>query len=85
MPCFINILKIKERGGQCVPVQVDHEDDKQIESLFKKIQTEENGRLDLLVNNAFKGGKAIFDNLSLDFWETEPAKMWDDINNTGLR
>lgn len=40
-----------------MPVQVDHEDDKQVEGLFKRIETDERGRLDVLVNTAFKGGK----------------------------
>ena len=33
---------------------VDHEDDSQISHLFQKIETEQNGRLDILVNNAYK-------------------------------
>jgi hypothetical protein len=33
---------------------VDHQDDSQIRELFKKIETEQNGQLDILVNNAFK-------------------------------
>jgi hypothetical protein len=28
-----------------------------VESLFKQIEKDENGRLDILVNSAFKGGK----------------------------
>ena len=27
----------------------------------------------------------IFENANKRFWETDPVKMWDDINNTGLR
>ena len=38
-----------------MPVQVDHENDKQIEALFKQIETEQKGQLDILVNCAFKG------------------------------
>ncbi len=38
-----------------MPVQVDHENDQQIANLFEKIKTEQNGRLDILVNNAYKG------------------------------
>ncbi len=36
-------------------MQVDHENDSQIFNLFQKIQIEQNGRLDILVNNAYKG------------------------------
>ena len=43
-------MKIRDRGGKCVPCRVDHEDDSQIADLFHKIDTEQNGRLDILVN-----------------------------------
>ena len=29
--------------------------------------------------------KAIFGNTDKTFWETDPVKTWDDINNVGLR
>ena len=80
-----NLIQRRNRGGECIPVQCDHENDKQIESLFKKIEQEQNGQLDILVNTAYKGGKAIFDNSHLKFWETDPVQMWDDCNNVGLR
>ena len=50
-----NQKKIRSRGGKCIPCQVDHENDAQIASLFEQIDTEQNGRLDILVNNAYKG------------------------------
>lgn len=77
--------EINRRGGHCVPIQCDHENDKEVENLFKKIEQDENGQLDILVNSAFKGANAIFDNTELKFWETDPVKTWDDINNVGLR
>lgn len=76
--------EIKERGGKCIFVQVDHEDDKQIADLFKRIDTEQNGRLDILINNAYKGVQTIFESRSQKFWEANP-EMWDEINNVGLR
>ena len=54
------INKIKNRGGICIPVQVDHEDDTQICCLFQKIDIEQNGKLDILVNNAYKGVEVKF-------------------------
>lgn len=81
--------EIKQRGngssGQCIPVQVDHENDREVEGLFKRIEAEQKGQLDILVNCAFKGAGAIFDNPDLKFWESDPVKTWDDINNVGLR
>ena len=38
-----------------MPVRVDHENEKESEALFKRIADEQDGRLDLLVNNAYKG------------------------------
>lgn len=52
---MINLLKIRERGGKCIPVQVDHENDVEICNLFRRIENEQSGRLDILVNNAYKG------------------------------
>lgn len=77
--------EIKSRGGVCVPVQCDHESDKDIEELFKQIQEENKGQLDILVNAAFKGADAIFGDQQKSFWETDPVNTWDDINNVGLR
>lgn len=76
--------EIKQRGGSCVPVICDSTKDNDIEELFERIKSEQNGRLDMLVNNAYAGVQAIFDNMGAKFWETEPS-IWDAINNTGLR
>jgi dehydrogenase/reductase SDR family protein 1 len=43
-----------------VPVQCDHENDKDIFELFERIKREQNGRLDILVNNAYKGVTVVF-------------------------
>ena len=78
--------EIEKRGGTCIPVEVDHENDKQVEALFKKVEQEQNGQLDILVNCAFKGGEMIFENSNLKFWEIKNVeKSWDDINGVGLR
>lgn len=76
--------QVKERGGNCVPVICDSTNDKEIEDLFERIKSEQNGRLDILVNNAYAGVHAIFGNMGKKFWETDPT-IWDSINNTGLR
>ncbi|KAM4605666.1 dehydrogenase/reductase SDR family member 1 [Polymixia lowei] len=76
--------EVKERGGNCVPVVCDSSKDEDIEELFEQIKREQNGRLDILVNNAYAGVQTIFENTGKKFWETDPA-IWDLINNTGLR
>ncbi|XP_059200636.1 dehydrogenase/reductase SDR family member 1-like [Centropristis striata] len=76
--------QVKERGGNCVPVICDSTKDGDIEELFEQIKREQNGRLDILVNNAYAGVQAIFENIGTKFWELDPT-IWDSINNTGLR
>lgn len=70
-------------GGICIPVQVDHSDDEQVRLLFDRIQDEQ-GKLDVLVNNVFSGVQALTDAYGKGFWECEP-NFWDACNNVGLR
>ncbi|EAZ88942.1 SDR family NAD(P)-dependent oxidoreductase [Crocosphaera chwakensis] len=75
---------VNDAGGNCIPVQVDHSDDEQVRLLFERIKTEQNGQLDLLVNNVFSGVKAISNAYGDPFWKHDPS-LWDSINNVGLR
>ncbi|ODH02520.1 short-chain dehydrogenase [Nostoc sp. KVJ20] len=75
---------IEEVGGVCIPAQVDHSDDKQVRLLFDRIQDEQDGQLDLLVNNAYSGVQALRDAYGQPFWDCEPS-LWDASNNVGLR
>ena len=72
---------VDEAGGKGIPVQTDHGDDAQIEALLARI-AEEQGKLDILVNNVYKipnppawGG---------GFWE-HPVSIWDDQVGIGMR
>ncbi|XP_076829332.1 dehydrogenase/reductase SDR family member 1 [Brachyhypopomus gauderio] len=76
--------EVNERGGQCLPVVCDSSKEDDVKELFERVQREQNGRLDILVNNAYSGVQDIFDNMGKKFWEMDPA-IWDSINNTGLR
>lgn len=42
---------VTARGGQGIFVQVDHTDQEQVRSLFERVRQEQNGRLDILVND----------------------------------
>jgi len=44
--------EVDRRGGKGIAVQVDHANDEQVAALFDQVRSEQ-GRLDLLVNNAF--------------------------------
>lgn len=62
-----------QRGGKGIAVQVDHADDGQIAALFERVNKEQ-GRLDILVNNAI----AIPDAMTQPggFWE-KPIDGWE--------
>ena len=77
-------LAIEAAGGKCIPVRVDHSEDEQIKALFARIEREQQGQLDLVVNNVFSGVQAIRNAFGKPFWQAEPD-LWDAINNVGLR
>ena len=77
--------EIKERGGHPIAITMDHGVDSDVEKLFERIKTEQNGKLDVLVNNAYAGVSTIFNSTGKKFWETEPVNTWDMINGVGLR
>uniref|UniRef100_A0A914CSZ6 Uncharacterized protein n=1 Tax=Acrobeloides nanus TaxID=290746 RepID=A0A914CSZ6_9BILA len=76
-------LEITDRGGQGIAVFVDHSNDSEVKALFEKISSENNGQLDILVNNAF-GAADAGEMGTTKFWEIEP-QIWDSLNNVGLR
>mmetsp|Transcript_2219 Transcript_2219/g.4031 ORF Transcript_2219/g.4031 Transcript_2219/m.4031 type:complete len:401 (-) Transcript_2219:71-1273(-) len=77
--------EIKKRGGKPVPVQVDHEKQAEIEALFAKIKEEE-GKVDILINNCFAAIDGIFGNETrgTKFWERD-LSWFDTVNNVGLK
>ena len=57
---YLSIFQIgQESSGQCIPVKCDHGNDEEVKQLFDKVSREQNGRLDVLVNNAYKGVQVI--------------------------
>ena len=72
--------EVDRRGGKGIAVQVDHADDEQVAALFAQVRREQ-GRLDILVNNAI----AIPVELTQpgSFWE-KPISNWEMID-VGLR
>jgi NAD(P)-dependent dehydrogenase (short-subunit alcohol dehydrogenase family) len=72
--------EVCRRGGTGVAVVVDHHDDDQVAALFDQIHREQ-GKLDILVNNAF----AIPEDLTeaRPFWE-KPLSDWEMVD-VGVR
>ena len=77
--------EIEKRGGKAVAVAVDHSKDDEVKELFERVKTENDGRLDVLVNNAYAGVDMISRNAGKKFWVEDPINQWDCINGVGLR
>ncbi|BAC90296.1 SDR family NAD(P)-dependent oxidoreductase [Gloeobacter violaceus] len=72
---------VTARGGRGIAVRCDHTDDIQSAALFERVAHEQ-GRLDLLVNNAWGGNEGSF--AEVPFWE-EPLTNWDCMFTAGVR
>ena len=68
------------RGGKGIAVQVDHANDEQVAALFDRV-TARQGRLDILVNNAFAMPEDLTD--PEPFWE-KPMSNWEMVD-VGVR
>ena len=75
--------EVTRLGGIGIAVRCDHTNEEDVARLFARVQDEQ-GRLDLLVNNAW-GGHESFDGVfDAPFWE-HPLKHWDTMFDRGLR
>jgi dehydrogenase/reductase SDR family protein 1 len=75
--------EVTRSGGRGIAVRCDHRIDEDVESLFARVRHEE-GRLDLLVNNAFASPAQRVLWGGQRFWQI-PVSLWDDIIGVGLR
>ncbi len=73
---------ITRLGGRGIAVRCDHGDDADVEALFRRVKEEE-GRLDVLVNNVFATYSGVRP-AGAPFWEL-PLAMWDELHRVGLR
>ena len=78
---------VSEAGGRGIAVRCDHNDDAQVRAVFDRINTEQ-GRLDLLVNNAWAGYQAKQQKkksgFHTSFWKLPPT-FWDTMFTVGVR
>src|SRR5215831_6267722 len=76
--------EVTRRGGQGVAVRCDHTADAEVEALFARVKQEQ-GRLDLLVNNVW-GGYEHYDRSRFvaPFWE-QPLRHWSGMFESGVR
>ncbi len=77
--------EVTQLGGKGIAYKCDHARDEEVDALFQRI-IQEQGKLDILVNNAWGGSlhatKPYFFNTP--FWE-QPMALWDDNYLVGLR
>ncbi|MCJ8156140.1 SDR family NAD(P)-dependent oxidoreductase [Sphingomonas sp. LaA6.9] len=72
--------EVNKRGGKGIAVAVDHANDEQVSALFDQVRREQ-GRLDILVNNAFALPEDLTEPGS--FWE-KPLSNWEMVD-VGVR
>ncbi|WP_310829345.1 SDR family NAD(P)-dependent oxidoreductase [Paenibacillus pedocola] len=75
------INEILLSGGEGAAIRCDHTKDSQTESVVRQI-AEEQGRLDILVNNVWGGNELPID--SKPFWEL-PTEHWGNMFDAGVR
>ncbi len=73
--------------GRVIPVRCDHTRDSEVEAVFHQI-TDEQGRLDILVNSVWGGYENMVENGAftwmLPFWK-QPLWRWDAMFAAGVR
>ncbi len=75
--------EVTRLGGQGIAAYCDHTDESDVAALFARVKKEQ-GRLDLLVNNAW-GGHESFDGVfDAPFWEHR-LEHWDTMFDRGVR
>lgn len=75
---------VTARGGTGIAVRCDHTVDSDVEDLFARVQREQ-GRVDLLVNNAWGGYEHHdYKTFSVPFYE-QPLRHWNGMFTAGVR
>ena len=81
------VEEVEDLGARCIPIHCDHRSDEQVVSVFQQI-IQEQGWLDILVNNVWGGYEAMFENgqytWPLPFWQ-QPVWRWDAMFQAGVR
>ena len=74
---------ITELGGKGIAVICNHARDEEVKALFDRVE-EEQGRLDILVNNVFRIPQGGLEKLMSKFWQ-QGVEAWDTLHTVGLR
>jgi len=84
---FQTAEEVNSLGGKCIPLVCDHRDDGQVTNVFQQI-ADEQGRLDVLVNNVWGGYEHFYN--GTEFWKETgfwsiPLSRWDSMFQAGVR
>lgn len=74
--------RVNAAGGVGIPVRVDHLRESEVQALFERVSAEQQGRLDVLVNDVW-GGDANAQ-WGVPFWEMDAGRAWS-LLETALR
>lgn len=75
------VWEIERNGGQGEAIRCDHTNDSDTERVIRRIE-EQQGRLDILINNVWGGNELAIENKPL--WELSP-EHWNHMFNSGVR
>ncbi len=75
--------QVTARGGSGIAVRCDHTVEADVVALFQRVGQEQ-GRLDLLVNNAWGGYEGYDETFDAPFWE-QPLTRWEGMFTAGVR
>lgn len=76
--------EVTRSGGRGIPVRCDHTREEEVADLFARVEREQ-GRMDVLVNNAWGGHETFTDaSLASPFWE-QPMDHWEGMFQRGVR
>ncbi|AGU50076.1 NAD(P)-binding domain-containing dehydrogenase/reductase [Variovorax paradoxus B4] len=75
--------EVARMGGRGIAVRCDHTQEDEVKQLFAQVQREQ-GRVDLLVNNAWGGHETFTGVFEAPFWE-HPLSNWDSMFDRGVR
>jgi NAD(P)-dependent dehydrogenase (short-subunit alcohol dehydrogenase family) len=75
--------EVTRMGGKGIAVRCDHTVESEVDACFQRVAREQDGRLDLLVNNAW-GGHQDPAHIVKPFWEL-PTTFWDGMFQAGVR
>jgi len=82
------IQQINDGGGKGIAIPCDHCNDREVAAVFDQIENQQ-GRIDILVNNVWGGYETLYDSNGDYVWEQpfwkQPITQWDTMFAAGVR